>query len=159
MYQVWLKVTHWFWRRRQKCEKVTDRWMDRGRATDDHKSSLELSAQVRYMYKEKNTSWYHTALIGVSKSKWYYQTLLYYLTYFYKYHWWKEFTKCQYITSGSFNMESTWSVIDLSLISKWKIQKTNKITPGNVNHTQLIFIQSIIHCTKLSISICIHAYL
>ena len=56
--------------------------MDRGRATDDHKSSLELSAQVRYMYKEKNASWYHTALIGVSKSKWYYQTLLYYLTYF-----------------------------------------------------------------------------
>ena len=54
--------------------------MDRGRTTDDQKSSLGLSAQVRY--KEKNAPSYHTALIGISKSKFYYQSLIYYQTYF-----------------------------------------------------------------------------
>ena len=31
--QVWLKLAHWFWRRRWKCEKFTDRQTD-GRTTD-----------------------------------------------------------------------------------------------------------------------------
>ena len=52
--QVWLKLAQWFWRRRWKCEKFTDRQMDgrtdgrtdRRRTTGDQKSSLELSAQV-----------------------------------------------------------------------------------------------------------------
>ena len=39
--QVWLKLAQWFWRRRCKCEKFTDR-----RTTGDQKRSLELSAQV-----------------------------------------------------------------------------------------------------------------
>ena len=61
------------------------------------------------------------------------------------------FRKLQY----GINMECHRSLINFRMVNK----KMNKITPGNVNHTQLIFIQSIIHCTKLSISICIHAYL
>ena len=48
--QVWLKLAQWFWRRRWKCEKFTDRQTDRRtdgrRTTGDQKSSLELSAQV-----------------------------------------------------------------------------------------------------------------
>ena len=32
--QVWLKLAHWFWRRRWKCEKFTDRQTDR-QTTDD----------------------------------------------------------------------------------------------------------------------------
>ena len=40
--KLWLKLAQWFWRRRWKCEKFTDRW----RTTGDQKSSLELSAQV-----------------------------------------------------------------------------------------------------------------
>ena len=56
--QVWLKLAQWFWRRRWKCEKFTDRqtdgrtdgWTDRRTdrrwTTGDQKSSLELSAQV-----------------------------------------------------------------------------------------------------------------
>ena len=55
---VWLKLAQWFWRRRWKCEKFTDRqtdrqtdrwtdrwtdgWTDRRRTTGDQKSSLEL---------------------------------------------------------------------------------------------------------------------
>ena len=63
LYQVWLQLALWFWRRRWKCEKFTDgqtdrqtdgqtdRWTyrrqtDRQRMTGDQKSSLELSAQV-----------------------------------------------------------------------------------------------------------------
>ena len=57
-WQVWLKLAQWFWRRRWKCKKFTDRqtegqtyeWTDertdRRRTTEDQKSSLELSAQV-----------------------------------------------------------------------------------------------------------------
>ena len=52
--QVWLKLAQWFWRRRWKCEKFTDRrtdrqtdrQTDRRRTTGDQKSLLELSAQV-----------------------------------------------------------------------------------------------------------------
>ena len=48
--QVWLKLAQWFWRRRWKCKKFTDRrtdrQTDRRRTTGDQKSSLELSAQV-----------------------------------------------------------------------------------------------------------------
>ena len=52
--QVWLKLAQWFWRRRWKCEKFTDRQTDgrtngrtdRRLTTVDQKSSLELSAQV-----------------------------------------------------------------------------------------------------------------
>ena len=47
---VWLKLAQWFWRRRWKCEKFTDRRTDRQtdsrRTTGDLKSSFELSAQV-----------------------------------------------------------------------------------------------------------------
>ena len=32
--QVWLKLAHWFWRRRWKCEKFTDGQTD-GQKTDD----------------------------------------------------------------------------------------------------------------------------
>ena len=39
LWQVWLKLAQWFWRR-WKCEKFTDG------QTDDQKNSLELSAQV-----------------------------------------------------------------------------------------------------------------
>ena len=52
--QVLLKVAQWFWRKRWKCEKFTNRQMDRDIQTDrqtdrrqttgDQKSSLELSA-------------------------------------------------------------------------------------------------------------------
>ena len=48
-FQVWLKLAQWFWRRRWKCEKFSDRRtdrQDRRRTTGDQKSSLELSAQV-----------------------------------------------------------------------------------------------------------------
>ena len=49
LYQVWMKLAHWFWRRR-KFAKFTDRWTDRQtderRMTGDQKSSLDLSAQV-----------------------------------------------------------------------------------------------------------------
>ena len=48
--QVWLKLAQWFWRRRWKCKKFTDRQTDgqtdRRRTKGDQKSSLELSAQV-----------------------------------------------------------------------------------------------------------------
>ena len=30
--QVWLKLAQWFWRRRWKCEKFTDKWTDEGQA-------------------------------------------------------------------------------------------------------------------------------
>ena len=50
LWQVWLKLAQWFWRRRWKCEKFTDRrtdrQTDRRRTAGDQKSSLELSAQV-----------------------------------------------------------------------------------------------------------------
>ena len=41
-FQVWMKLAQGFWRKRLKCEKFTDRWIERG----DQKSSLEPSAQV-----------------------------------------------------------------------------------------------------------------
>ena len=44
--QVWLKLAHWFWRRRWKCKKFTDGRTDRRWTTGYQKSSLELSAQV-----------------------------------------------------------------------------------------------------------------
>ena len=44
--QVWLKSAQWFWRRKWKCEKFTDRQTDRRtdrrRTTGDQKSSGEL---------------------------------------------------------------------------------------------------------------------
>ena len=43
--QVWLILAQWFWRRRWKCEKFTDRQTDTW-TIGDQKSSLELSAQV-----------------------------------------------------------------------------------------------------------------
>jgi hypothetical protein len=44
--QVWSKLAQWFWRRSRKCKSLqTDGQMDG--QTDDQKSSLELSAQVR----------------------------------------------------------------------------------------------------------------
>ena len=48
LYQVWLQLAQWFWRR-WKCEKFTDRRTDR-KTTDDRwsESSLEVSAQVSY---------------------------------------------------------------------------------------------------------------
>ena len=39
--QVWLKLAQWFWRRRWKCEKFTDRRMD-GQTTDDRWPSFQL---------------------------------------------------------------------------------------------------------------------
>ena len=36
LYQVWLKSAQWFWRRRWKCEKFTDRW------TTDNRRSEKL---------------------------------------------------------------------------------------------------------------------
>ena len=44
---VWWILAQWFWRRRWKCEKFTDRQTVRW-TTGDQKSSLELSAQVSY---------------------------------------------------------------------------------------------------------------
>ena len=41
LYQVWLKLAQWFWKRRFQCEKFTDR-----RTTGNQKSLLELSTQV-----------------------------------------------------------------------------------------------------------------
>ena len=46
MCQVLLKLALLFSRRRWKCEKFTNRRTDWRRTTGDHKSSLELSAQV-----------------------------------------------------------------------------------------------------------------
>ena len=51
------------------------------------------------------------------------------------------------------NIDCHRSIINFKMVNT---KNPNKI---NVNHTQLIFIQSIIHYTKLSTSICIHAYL
>ena len=61
--QVWLKLAQWFWRRRWKCEKFTDRQTDgqtdgrtdgrtdRQRTTGDQKfSSGELKIDILHMY-------------------------------------------------------------------------------------------------------------
>ena len=57
--QVWLKLAQWFWRRRWKCEKFTDRWTV-GLTTDDRWSekftwafsSGELKRQTPYIKKD-----------------------------------------------------------------------------------------------------------
>ena len=44
-----VEMAQWFLRKRWKCEKFTDRWMDRrtdGQTTGDQISSLELKAQL-----------------------------------------------------------------------------------------------------------------
>ena len=68
LFQVWLKLAKWFWRRRLKCEKFTDgrtdRQTDRRRTTGDPESSLELSAKnwkrLSFFVKAKECSvvWY-----------------------------------------------------------------------------------------------------
>ena len=47
--QVWLKLAHWFWRRRWKYEKITDRQTD-GRTDDGQKviRKSHLSFQLRW---------------------------------------------------------------------------------------------------------------
>ena len=53
--QVWLKLTQWFWRRKWKCEKFTDRRTDRQtdgrtdrrRTTGDQRSSFELKRNFK----------------------------------------------------------------------------------------------------------------
>ena len=50
--QVWLKLDQWFWRRRWKCEKFTDRRTDR--QTDDGRKVIRkalLSFQLRWVNK------------------------------------------------------------------------------------------------------------
>ena len=76
-----LKVAHWFWRRR-KCKKVIDRRIDGWTEEGQHIRKAHLRFQLRSDIKKKNASWYHPALIVVSKSECYYQSLIYYLTYF-----------------------------------------------------------------------------
>ena len=51
--QVWLNLAQWFWRRRWKCEKFTDRRTDRqtDRQTDDGRQVIRkahLSFQLRW---------------------------------------------------------------------------------------------------------------
>ena len=43
--QVWLKLDHWFWRRREKCEKFTNEPRDGQQTTGNQKSSFKLSAK------------------------------------------------------------------------------------------------------------------
>ena len=56
-FQVWLNLAQWFWRRRWKCEKFTERWIDRQTAgrtdkqTDDGRQVIRkahLSFQLRW---------------------------------------------------------------------------------------------------------------
>ena len=62
--QVWLKLARWFWRRRWKCEKFTDRRMDGRtyrqtdgrRTTDDGRQVIRkahLSFQLRWAKKNQ----------------------------------------------------------------------------------------------------------
>ena len=46
---VWLKLAQWFWRRRWKCEKFTDRWTDgqTDRQTTDERWSEKLTELIR----------------------------------------------------------------------------------------------------------------
>ena len=46
LFQVWLKLAQWLWRRRWKCEKFTDRQAD-GRTTGDQKSSSFSSVELK----------------------------------------------------------------------------------------------------------------
>ena len=52
LWQVWLKLAQWFWRRRWKCEKFTDRRTDG--QTDDGRQVIRkahLSFQLRWAKK------------------------------------------------------------------------------------------------------------
>ena len=57
--QVWLKLAQWFWRRRWKCEKFTDRRTDgqTDRQTDGRRTTVirkaHLSFQLRWAKKSK----------------------------------------------------------------------------------------------------------
>ena len=57
--QVWLKLAQWFWRRRLKCEKFTDRWSDGWQAM--RKAHLRL--QLRRANK-KQVKMYAQSLYG-----------------------------------------------------------------------------------------------
>ena len=48
LYQVWLKLAQWFWRRKWKCEKFTDRWTDDRRQAN---KKAHLSFQLRWAKK------------------------------------------------------------------------------------------------------------
>ena len=61
--QVWLKLAQWFWRRRWKCEKFTDRRTDgrtygrTDRQTDDGRQVIRkahLSFQLRWAKNQRN---------------------------------------------------------------------------------------------------------
>ena len=50
--QVWLKLARWFWRRRWKCEKFTDRRTDR--QTDRLQTSGDLKAHLSFQLRWAN---------------------------------------------------------------------------------------------------------
>ena len=51
--QVWLKLTHWFWRRRWKCEKSTDGRTDRGQT-----------------YSRDKRRWHSSSTVEITDKKW-----------------------------------------------------------------------------------------
>ena len=97
--QVWLKLVQWFWRRRWKCEKFTDR-----RTTRDQISSLELSVQVSW--KVSNT-----------KYNIYWNGLLCYQIWNFSYNWSK--TSHRKICAGKLLLNDT---------QKWQRVRTKRIT-------------------------------
>ena len=63
--QVWLNFAQWFWRRRWKCEKFTDRWTNS--KTDKGKDDRQAirKAQLRFQLKIQSL-WYFYLMMSMT---------------------------------------------------------------------------------------------